>query len=191
MGKIKDILFNDASQEGYEAGKKRALEGKDKSPFRTVTETDLKTKAKFAVQGDPAIDSWNKSYNDAYETTERAENVIEVSQTQPIITETINNKFKNTEKMARNNDFRVERQIELLKQLEASLNKTKEIVIGTVAKYKRTYDSLGNTMLQDTVKEFSENYERTLRNVATLVKQIDEIDIPYIKKEIDWWQNRR
>jgi hypothetical protein len=83
MGKIKDILFNDASQEGYEAGKKRAGEGEDKSPFRTFTETDLVTKAKFMVQGTPAIDSWNDAYDDAYETTMRAKIVSEVSQTQP------------------------------------------------------------------------------------------------------------
>lgn len=106
-------------------------------------------------------------------------------------TETINNNnFKDSEEMARN-DFYVEYQIELLNQLMDSLNKTKEIVYMTVSKYKRTYETLGNTMLQDTILDFRENYERTVENVKTLVKQIDEIDIPFIKKEISWWQSYR
>jgi hypothetical protein len=106
-------------------------------------------------------------------------------------TETINNNnFKDSEEMARN-DFYVEYQIELLNQLMDSLNKTKEIVYMAVGRYKRTYETLGNTMLQDTILDFRENYERTVENVKTLVKQIDEIDIPFIKKEISWWQSYR
>jgi hypothetical protein len=76
LKEIEDIGFKDASQTGIDAGEKRAVEGKDKNPFRTVTETDLKTKAKFLVQGDTALDSWNKGYgclrrNDASQNRKR------------------------------------------------------------------------------------------------------------------------
>jgi hypothetical protein len=192
---IKEIIFKDASQEGYEAGEERAIKGKNKSPWRTWTETNGVTKAKFGVQGSSAIDSWNLAYDKAYATTMQAKIASEVSKTQPITTETHNNNnnnnnFKDLENM-QGNEFYVERQIELLYQLMASLNKTKEIVYMTVSKYKRTYETLGNTMLQDTVIAFRENYERTVSNAATMVKQIDDIDIPFIKNEISFWQSHR
>jgi hypothetical protein len=89
------------------------------------------------------------------------------------------------------NDFHVKRQIDLLNQLMTSLKKTDDILCGTGAKYKRTYETLGNTMLQDTVKDFETNYERTIKSIGDLVKQIEGIDIPFIQKEIDWWTSRR
>jgi len=183
---IADVVFNDASQEGNEAGKKRTQEGKNKSPFRTVTETDLKTKAKFLIQGDSALDSFNKSYDDAYEIAMRAKNVSDVSLDHQI--KNINNNYKTSSSMAKN-DFRIERQIELLNQLLTSLNKTKSTVMATAGHYKKMYDSLGNTMLKNTVEEYYANYERTIKNIKKLVEEIDSIDIPFIKKEISWWES--
>ena len=195
LNKIKyiavDIAFKDDSQRGINDGKADAEAGKNKDTRRAGGKFPIPS-GKFMLQGNRAYDSYVDGYNAAYDLTMQAKIVSDISQTKPIKTKTINinDNLKNSNNMPRNNYFTQERQIDLLNQLKTSLKKTEEVLYGTAGKYKKTYESLGNTMLRDTVEDFKENYERTMKNIGTLVKQIEEIDIPFIENEIGWWESR-
>jgi hypothetical protein len=142
---------------------------------------------KSFIHGNDTMDKYAETYNRVYDAVLQSKALKEgMKNGTDVLDPSNNNKLNNMAK----NDFSVDSQIKSLNELMTSLKGTKDTLCVIGAKYKRTYETLSNTMLQNTVKAFQANYQRTIKSIGDLVKQIEEIDIPFIKKEIDWWESR-
>ena len=173
-----DILNSNDYKRGFDDGKADAMAEKDKNYNRSGMSL------KFAIHGSPAIDTYNKGYNAGYETAIKSKLTSEVSQTQPIRTEIINNSnnHKINSKMADSKEF----QLELAEDLKSYLHGFQER-LGIIAdKYKNKYENLGNVMITEFHEEFSENYENTIKIISDLVEHINDNDIPHVEKYINW-----
>ena len=178
-----DILNSNDYKRGFDDGKAAAMAGKDKNFIRSGLSL------KFAIHGSPAIDSYNKGYHDGYETAMKAKLASEVSQKQPIKTEIINSNNKNSTSMARQTSFSY--QIELAEGLKSYLHGFQDR-LGAAA---QNYQSKGNelhdaNMMDETFEDFAQNYiEVTVQKIQELINQINECDIPFVEKYIDYLES--
>jgi len=179
-----NILNSNDYKRGFEDGKTAAMAGKDKSYIRSGMSL------KFAIHGSHAIDTYNKGYNDGYETAMKAKLASEVSQTQPIRTEIINNNNNlNSTSMARQTSFSY--QIELAEGLKSYLHGFQDR-LGAVA---QNYQAKGNElhdaqMMDETFEDFAQNYiASTVQKIQELINQINECDIPFVEKYIDYLES--
>jgi hypothetical protein len=183
--KPSDLFNSNDYQRGFNEGKAAALASEDKNYIRSGISL------KFAVHGSHAIDTYNKGYNDGYETAMKAKLVSEVSQNAPIKSEIINNNNNHisTSMAKRNSQHSFAFQIELAEDLKRYLHGFQDR-LGVIAEnYKTKYENLGNVMMEEFHEQFSENYEDSIKIISDLVDQINDNDIPYVEKYIDYLES--
>ena len=195
MGKVKefidtigDLVLNEPSKPGYDAGEKRGREGKNKNPYRTWTETDRKTKLKFFLQGSSAIASWNQQYNRGYNTALQLQTLKYVLNDNNTTNNYSTNNKTNTS-MARRGASgssvrNIEFQLELAEDLKKYLQGFQGRLDGAIKNYENRYNNFGNVMLANFHSKFGENLEETRRAINDLIERINEEDIPTIDEYI-------
>ena len=176
-----DILNSNDYKRGFEDGKTAAMAGKDKNYIRSGMSL------KFAIHGSHAIDTYNKGYNDGYETAMKVKLASEVSQTQPIRTEIINNNNNlNSTGMARQTSFSY--QIELAEGLKSYLHNFQDRLGAVAQNYRDKGNQLHDAgMMDEKFDTFTQNYlEVTISKIQELINQINECDIPFVERYIDY-----
>ena len=185
-----DIINSDDYLRGFNEGKDDALAGNNKHNWKVRFKASLSVKS--AIHGSNAIRTYYQGYNAGYDTTMKSKIASEVSQTQPIRTEIINNSNNHiiNSNMPQNQITRIQFQLELAEDLKSYLHGFQER-LGVIAdKYKNKYENLGNVMIPDFHEEFTENYENSIKIISDLVNQINENDIPHVERYIDWLESR-
>ena len=179
-----DILNSNDYKRGFADGKNDAKLKNDKNYIRSGMSL------KFAIHGSHAIDTYNKGYNDGYETAMKAKLASEVSQTQPIKTEIINsNNNINSVSMSRQTSFSY--QIELAEGLKSYLHGFQDRLGAVAQNYKAKGNELHDAnMMDETFEDFAQNYiEVTVQKIQELINQINECDIPFVEKYIDYLES--
>jgi hypothetical protein len=118
------------------------------------------------------------SYNDGYYTGYIKACRINTSNT------TINHTI-----MARNTSF--EHQLELAESLKSYLHGFQERLGDVAQNYKNKCNQLYEAgMMDEFHKDFEQNYmQATIQKIAAVVEQINEADIPFIEKFIDYLES--
>ena len=172
-------------QRGFKDGKAAAIAGKDKNFTRSGMSS------KFVIHGSVAIDSYNKGYHAGYEGAMQAKLSSQVSQTNPIWSEVIrnknnNNNLTNSTNMARQTSFSY--QIELAEDLKNFLHQFQDSLSEIADNYVNRSNQLHEAgMMEEIFNTFESNYiEVTVAKIQDLINQINECDIPFVRKYIKY-----
>jgi hypothetical protein len=176
--KLSDITNNNDYQRGFNEGKADAIAGKDKN----FTRSGLSLK--FAIHGSRAIDTYNKGYHSGYETALKSKAFNEVSK--------IENNYNNlnqTSNMARQTSYSY--QIELAESLKSYLHGFQERLGAVAQNYSNKCNEMYEAgMMDETHEDFIQNYmDETVRKIQELVELINEADIPFVEKYIDYLES--
>ena len=172
-----DILNSNDYQRGFNDGKADAMAGKDKN----FTRSGLSLK--FAIHGSPAIDTYNRGCYAGYETGLKSKTFNEISK--------IENNYNNLNQtnMAKQTSFSY--QIELAESLKSYLHGFQERLGAVAQNYSNKCNEMYEAgMMDETHEDFVQNYmEETVRKIQDLIEQINEADIPFVEKYIDYLEN--
>ena len=189
-----DILNSNDYKRGFEDGKADAMAGHNKnyslSGGKFVLGVIPIPSAKFMFHDDKVIDSYNRGYNDGYETAMKTKLTSEVSHTQPIRTEIIsNNNNTNLSGMAQQTTYSY--QIELAEGLKSYLHNFQDRLGAVAQNYRDKGNQLHDAqMMGEDFANFSQNYiEVTVQKIQELINQINECDIPFVEKLINYLES--
>lgn len=126
--------------------------------------------------------SFHEGYNVGYLDGQRIRNNVFNEQDN----QTNNNNNSNAKNMSRQTSF--SHQIELLEDLKSYLHGFQERLAIVAEKYERQVNELyEGGMMDETFNDFHDNYvEETKAKIQALINQINDSDIPFVEKEIDF-----
>ncbi len=183
------ILTGNDYNRGFKKGREDALQDNDKWNLKAGFEMGFSLK--HAIHGKYALDTFTKGYNAGYESGLKEKHTINktVDYTETNKFNTNNNLKHKT--MARQTSFA--HQLELMEALKSYLNGFQERLGAVAQNYEsrvsELYDAGG--MMDETYEDFYNNYlEVTKSKIQNLINQINEEDIPFVEKQIDYLESR-
>ena len=182
---LSDIINSNDYRRGYKAGVQDALDGKDKN-F-----SGMGWSLKFAIHGSKALDTYAQGYNTGNLDGLRKKNQIfatENSGQNSINQNNINQ--NNTSKMSNQTSFNY--QVEIAEGLKSYLHGFQERLAAVAGQYERKVNELHDSggMMDESYETFVSNYlEPTKQRIQDLIDQINDSDIPFVERYIDYLES--
>lgn len=179
---IKEFINpSDSFDKGYGFGLKDGQEGKK----RNAPWTEEIKYATSLFNREHFWKSFHEGYNTGYLDGQRMRNKVFNEQS------TNNNNKQNSNNMS-NRQTSFSHQIELLESLKSYLHGFQERLAIVAEKYEKQvtdlYDAGG--MMDETFNDFHNNYvEVTKGKIQDLINQINDLDIPFVEKEINYLES--
>jgi len=176
----------DAFNEGYQVGLLDAEAGKPKFIKHSVY-------ARYAftlINREEFLKSFQDGYNTGYTDGLRKKNQIFANENNTVDNLTLNKNLKTTN-MSKQTSFAY--QIELMEALKSYLDKFQDRLGAVAQNYENRVNDLYESggMMHETYEDFYTNYlEVTKSKIQDLIDQINDEDIPFVERQIDYFENR-